>query len=156
MNAFLRVRRSGRNIVLLSTALALAAIFSACSKSDEGAESGNDAITGTKCQIVNVKAGRPMTTEELSKLDDPIAAFALAGADCPRSFAEITAKLKKTDTAGCGGGSTSGGGDSGAGSSGGSGEGGPSVVPPPPRANVTGISTRFVSETSQVWLSPTP
>ncbi|HSO40728.1 MAG TPA: hypothetical protein VLT33_49720, partial [Labilithrix sp.] len=150
----------GRNIVFSSAALALAVVvFSACSKSDgDGSESGDNAITGTACQILNVKAGRPMTTEELAKLDDPIAAFALAGADCPKGFAEITAKLKKTDTVGCngsgppsGGGSSSGGVDSGSPGSGG--EGGapaPSGSAAPSGPDTAGISARFVSETSQV------
>jgi len=157
----------GRNIVFMSAPLALAAVI-ACSTSGGDAGSGENDITATSCQILNVKAGRPMTTEELAKLDDPIAAFALAGADCPTGFAEITEKLKKTDTAGCNGtspssGSGSGGeggtpGSSGEGGASGSGEGGASGSSDgggpgssgSGAASSAGISTRFVSETSQV------
>jgi hypothetical protein len=150
----------GRNVVFFSSAIALAAIFSACSKSSgDETESGDNAITGTSCQILNVKAGRPMTTEELAKLDDPIAAFALAGEGCPKSFSEVTAKLKKTDTVGCNGSgpspAPSGSGSSSSSGGGGGGEGGAppassGSAAPPSGPDTAGISTRFVSETSQV------
>ena len=92
-----------------------------------------------------------MTTEELAKLDDPIAAFALAGADCPKGFEEITAKLKKTDTVGCNGSASPAPSGSGSGGSS-SGEGGapPAGSAAPSGNDNAGISTRFVSETSQV------
>ncbi len=142
----------GRNLVFLTTALGLAAGFSACSsQSGDSGESGVNAITTTSCQIMNVKAGRPMTTDELAKLNDPIAAFALAGAECPTNFKEITAKLKKTDTAGCPGGAGSAApAPSGSGGSSGGSDGGPGSAPPVKGNDTAGISTRFVSETSQV------
>ena len=49
----------GRNVVFMGSAFVLAALI-ACSKSaDDGSESGDNAITGTSCQILNVKTGPP-------------------------------------------------------------------------------------------------
>ena len=152
----------GRNLGFLAALILAGSAACSSSPADEG-EAGEAAITSTPCQIMNVKAGRPMTKQELSKLNDPIAAFALAGAGCPTDFKSLTAKLKKTDTVGCpadgssgslggsdGGGSSSSSGGSDGGSAGNSGEGGPDIVQPPPGSSAAGISTRFVSETSQV------
>jgi hypothetical protein len=102
-------------------------LYTACSAETAEAESGEDAITSTECKIINVKENRPMTAADLKKLNDPIAKFALAGKGCPKTFSEAQNKMKVTDKAKCQGGG---------------------------EKDQAGITTRFVSERSQIRKTP--
>jgi hypothetical protein len=100
--------------LVLGFALVASAAWAGCS-SEGGEEAGADEgeITQTACRIFNHQTDKPMTTAELRKLNDPLAAKALAGKNCPKGYPEAIAKMsgvgvdgkptgiKGTDTKGC-------------------------------------------------------
>src|SRR5262245_57979469 len=65
-----------------------------CGSSEDDAEAGDNAISAGSCSILNAKTGKPATADELSKLNDPIAARVLAGG-CPQRLDGIVDSLKK-------------------------------------------------------------
>lgn len=87
---------------MLSFTLTAATVWAGCSSGPAEGESGEDAITGTKCQVFNNQTGRTVTQQELAALNDPIAKKILEG-ECPKTYSDILKKMKTTDATGCSG-----------------------------------------------------
>jgi hypothetical protein len=138
-------------LLALSTAATFAWAGCSADTGDESAEGDEDAITATKCKVIDARDGHAMTAAELKKLNDPIAAKIIGGAKgkCPTSFQDSVAKLGETDNKNC---QSSGGGPIGP---------LPPFKKPPPGAqfalgpkSAEGNSVRFVSDRSQVLGKP--
>ncbi len=145
-----------RSFLTLGLVVSAAASWAGCSSSTDTVGPGDDqnVTAGGTCKVFFVKENRFLTPDELSKLNDPVAKKVLQGGkSCPTSLNEISAKLAVTDAKNCQGGG------------GGGGNGGINPFPnigkdgggPPPGAlsapaadPTAGVSTRFVSDRSQV------
>src|SRR5262245_15364388 len=90
-----------RNVLVVAMSLGAVSLYSACSSDPSEGESGEDAITGTKCKIFNNQTGKPITLDELKKLNDPVAKKFLAGGECPRTYDDVLKKAKTTDGTKC-------------------------------------------------------
>ena len=132
---------------LLAVSSAATFAWAGCSADvgDESSAGDEDAITSTKCKVVDARDGHTMSAAELKKLNDPIALKIIGGAKgkCPTSFQDSVAKLGETDNKSCQ-------------ASGGNIGPLPPIHPPPgaqfaltPKS-ADGNSTRFVSDRSQV------
>ena len=144
--------KSPRSAAALCLVIAAAAVWAGCSSSSDagGATPADEQDATGACKVFFVKENRFLTGDELAKLGDPVAKKVLQGkGGCPTSLNEISAKLAKTDATKCVGGG---------GGGGNTGpfppiqvDGGPTFSPPSATA---GVSTRFVSDRSQVLLTP--
>ncbi|HSO40727.1 MAG TPA: hypothetical protein VLT33_49715 [Labilithrix sp.] len=118
--------KTSRSLSTFAIVLAASGIWAGCS-SDAGddAESAEEAATAGKpvCTVFSETLQRDLTKEEVSKLNDPVAKLILSGGTCPTSFQEIQAKLRKVDAKNC---------------------------KDDPAAGPAGVSTRFVSNRSQL------
>jgi hypothetical protein len=84
------------------TPLLLATIIIACKASDTGdGEGQGSAAAGGRCVVNNQITGSPLTQEELSKIDDPIAQLILSTDGCPLTVSQLTAKLRAAHTVNC-------------------------------------------------------
>jgi hypothetical protein len=96
----MRVHHPG--FALIGAAVAAVAVWAGCNGPSEDTDDSQGALAGTECEVLNVKENRPLTTDELRRLDDPVAKLVIAGKGaCPATFSEIQAKLRVTDAKDC-------------------------------------------------------
>lgn len=114
--------------LLLAGVVSSAAIV-ACSSEDDApasAETGDedDLKNGKACSVIDV-SGQGITPATILKNNDPVAQLIFKGpGTCPKSFAEVQARLRKTDIGNC--------------------------ADTKPEEGPAGVQTRLVSERSQV------